>query len=691
MPIQQRCRRNTSFQTSSSEIGTHTARDRTWRERWRNSTLVLLLVGQVLLGPILLPASTYAAEVSQISVGETFADLTTPTAPGDWIGLPGSEIEAFMADMESPSVDAQWKVAATELANQRAAAHEEALADFHQSVAALRIPPFLGESKIFIPLLNNSVTGREPEENMSGQADAYDSAGGVGLHIRQSGLYCLGYQDLMDAGVDLTGVPTGELALNNRGQAIPFTVGGPPVVGEGTVIEFYGEAIDTLYTDNNVYYLNVDTATALRAAVDAAAPLSGEPLTTHAIETRTLNPNLQYSRVSPLADPWVEGYIYAGNTAASKDYTLELDHIVGDAEATELSVAATGAAAGAHHILLELNDVQVDDATFSDYAAYTLNKNIDTALLNEGVNSLRMTLPADTGGNYDYVAFERMSISYPRTLTATDNRLQFTSAATRFRIDGLTAPELAVYRLDAGTPVQLRDFLVTGDGDTYSVEFAGSGEEATYWVSTRSACVAPELITIEPAVSDPVNGQADFVIISHPNFISTLTPFVQAREAQGYTVRVVDVEDIYATHSDGIFGAEAIQDFVGRAIAEMGAEYFLLVGADTIDYHNYLKRGLVSFIPSLYADTEGAVTFAPADPLYTDIDNNGRPDAAIGRWPVRTAGEAESIIAKTLAYDSKQYGGTGIRVHETGFASAQLATTVALENSGWFFNVDVGA
>jgi hypothetical protein len=163
-------------------------------------------------------------------------------------------------------------------------------------------------------------------------------------------------------------------------------------------------------------------------------------------------------------------------------------------------------------------------------------------------------------------------------------------------------------------------------------------------------------------VGDLVVGSADYVIISHPDFIGGLEPLARARAAQGYEVDIVNVEDIYTLYGHGIVDPTAIQAYVGDAITQMGTDYFLLVGGDSYDYLNYLGTNSRSFIPSLYVQTHNLVRHSPADPLLTDVDRDGIPDAAIGRLPVRDDAELASIVQKTLAYERKPYENSGLFV-----------------------------
>ncbi len=133
-----------------------------------------------------------------------------------------------------------------------------------------------------------------------------------------------------------------------------------------------------------------------------------------------------------------------------------------------------------------------------------------------------------------------------------------------------------------------------------------------------------------------------------------------ARKAEGYSVKVVPVDGLYAQYTYQIKDAEAIRSCIADAHANLGTEAVLLVGGDTYDYHDYLGLGSVSFIPSLYAQTDAIVHFAPVDALYADVDRDNVPDLAIGRFPVRTAAELANVVNQTLDYDAKDYGRTAV-------------------------------
>ncbi len=93
--------------------------------------------------------------------------------------------------------------------------------------------------------------------------------------VRQTGIYRVTYEMLQDAGLDLAGVPAAKIMLLNRGQMVPVYVYVPDqaeTFGPGGYIEFYGEALDTIYTDTNIYTLQVSNTPVPQIPVVDAEP-----------------------------------------------------------------------------------------------------------------------------------------------------------------------------------------------------------------------------------------------------------------------------------------------------------------------------------------------------------------------------------------------------------------------------------
>jgi uncharacterized repeat protein (TIGR01451 family) len=488
------------------------------------------------------------------------------------------------------------------------------------------------------------------------------------LGVTEDGIYRLTYEEIKAAtGVDLNGLAAGKLALTNRGVPVPIYVSAT-TMGPGVYIEFIGEALDTLYTDTNIYRLVVNRDLASRVARSITRVPRRSTFAPYYMETATVEANNVYNYRAPNGDPWIDT-LFSTNVAKSWPFKISVDNYLGSAAPASISVDLWGVteliAGPDHHALLNLNNQLVADVLFDANEIKKVEAPLPAGALVEGENNLTLTVPVDMGAPFDIFALESYSITYPRAFKAVDGRLDFTAVAKAFSIGGLDSNEVVVYRVGIGRPTRLMGAQVRSDGSGYKVNFVG-GSEAAYYVSTVSALRMPT-ISVAPATEEITGGTADLLIVTHPNFKSGLAPLVQARQAQGYVVKVVDVTQVYAQYSGGIFDVEALRDYIHHAITTMGVDYVILVGGDTTDYRDYLNKGGISFIPSLYAPTIRSINLAPVDPLFTDIDGDGVPNVPIGRFPVRTAAELQMMVDKTLAYGANSNPGTSAFFADNGF------------------------
>ncbi len=527
-------------------------------------------------------------------------------------------------------------------------------------------------------------------ESSSGDAGSLELVGPilaispVQLRVPADGLYRVTYEDLKEAGFDMTGLPMHMLRLTRRGEEVPLRIEGPlrgmfhrggdtrmdggnrtlpRVFGPGAYFEFYGRAADTLYTDTSVYTLELTGAGGWRATVDPRPPDPQATVVPFYMETASVERDRIYSFGAPNGDPWYEAELRAYTEPATWSGTVEVEGYLASAAPATLTVGLWGATDWPerpdHHVVVAFNGVKVADALFDGLADHPITVELPPGLLKEGVNTLDLVLPGDTGVKWDIVALDRYSITYPRRFTARDGRLSFEAAGPAFRVNGIPSPDVVAYRLPEDGPTLLSGVLVTGSDAVYSATIPGSPERATYVVSTVDRLAAAEVVPYR-AVDLERGPPADYLVIAHPDFIAGLEPLVRAREAQGLKVRVVSVEDVYAQYSGGEFDPEAIHQFIANAVRRWSTRYVLLVGGDTYDYRDNLGLGSVSFIPTPYTRTSRIVRYAPADPLFGDVDGDRVPDVAIGRFPVRTAEELEIAVAKTLRYASKDYGRSAV-------------------------------
>ncbi len=414
--------------------------------------------------------------------------------------------------------------------------------------------------------------------------------------VEETSRYLVTYEDLKAKGIDLRGIRTEVLSITVDDQPIPVRVQGPKNrFGPGATIEFDGEAISTLYTDTNVYRLQLDKVLAGRAPRELATP-DQDPRTTVEV-----NVDQNYSLTTPSDDPWYDAAFISFGPARGIERIINLPELRAGTEPETLSVEVWGVTSDGnvnpdHHVEISLNGTSVADEYFDGANVHQLEIDLPPGVAVAGENVLTVNAVADTGARFDYQALNRFSISY----TGSDPGEPSPPSVPEIRVVGST----------------------------------------------------PQLI----------EAPVDYLMISHPDFIASLALLTKFHRSRGLSVKVVDVNDIYSQYSGGIVDAQAIDDYIADAHRVAGMSYVLLVGGDTIDYHDVLGLGSISFVPSLYGSTGGGIHHAPIDPAYADTDDDGVPDLALGRFPVRTNAELETLIAKTLTYvtSARDYGDTMI-------------------------------
>jgi hypothetical protein len=475
------------------------------------------------------------------------------------------------------------------------------------------------------------------------------------LLVDEDGIQRVRFEDMAAAGFDLRGVPAADLALTMGGEPVAMRVASGPFFGAGSFIEFVGEAARSLYTEDNVYRLHLDPGLAQRVAVSNAPPSSTGMVEPTYVETAELARQRYYRTWSSgIEDPWIDTDMLVFGSPGSWSFPVEVEGLQVGMGGAQLEVEIMGAtqhiANPDHHFTAELNGLPVADFTFDGSVQHVSVTELPDGFLTEGSNTVVLTNPADLGVSFDYAGLEAIRVHYPRAFGARDGRLDFVSAGQHFQVTNLPSSDVVVYQRDDSGVTRIAGVGVSGRQGAYAARFDGVGLKGEFWVASSDATIQPE---IQPARPDAGidQGAAQVLVISHADFIPGLAPWQASRESQGFQVRIVDIADVVARFGHGVYGAEAVSAYVQHAAAAMGTEYVMLVGADHYDYLGYLGTGAISFVPTPFTPSSWQVKYAPADPGYGDLDGDGVPDVAVGRWPVRTPSQLDDLVQRTLTYD----------------------------------------
>jgi hypothetical protein len=481
------------------------------------------------------------------------------------------------------------------------------------------------------------------------------------LRVDRDGIVRVTAEALKAAGIPFDGQRLADLAVASQGEAVPLTVECRPApvgrsrfFGPGCFVEFLGRGARSLHTRDNVYTLLVDWRQARRVAVEAAPPpVGGAPASYR--ESVTVDRAAAYSFSAPTGDPWYEKSILAYTAPVSQELVVEVDSPEPEGAEALLHVGLWGVTdwpeSPDHHVVVELNGTRLGERIFDGNTAIAMDLSVPAGVLRAGSNTLRLTLPGDTGVAYDLVAVDRYGVTYDRAFRARKGELTFQAAGSVFAVGGLGG-DVTAYRLADGRPSARLSPAVVGEGPGQVVLLGGAGAPADYVVADASGLVVPR-VSRDPGSSLALTGEADLLVVSHPAFLEKVRSYADVRAAAGLRIRVVDVEAAYDAFGGGVVGDGPIRKLIVEARERMGVTSVLLVGGDTSDPLNHTGVGSLSFIPTPYARTGPMVAFAPTDSAYGDVDGDGVPDVAIGRWPVRSVAELEAVIAKTLAFAAR--------------------------------------
>ena len=392
-------------------------------------------------------------------------------------------------------------------------------------------------------------------------------------------------------------------------------------------------------------------------AVNAGARMNrGKPGSSTHLARVALEEDNAYHLASPLADPWYAARLRA-DTSNSYTTAIAVDDALVSNVSARLNVVVGGLTHYPvnpdHNIRVELNGTVLADVEFDGSTAKSLSMDVPAGLLVTGNNTVRVVAPGGTAAPFDISLVDRVTLEYPRLLKATSNRLlvEALPATGGLTADGFTTLDTLAYAWDGTQLVELnRHQFRRGSIRVPTLESDG----ADYWISTVDAAPRPQSISLADSEDLLAGTSADFIVIGHPAFLPVspneshpLNEFISARESEGWNIAVFDIADIQREFGGGMLLPEAVTAFLSAADKRLNYQHVLLVGADSYDYNDNLGLGSISFIPTVYAATK-SIPHTPSDGLLADLDGDGVSDKAIGRWPVRSAADLQSIVTKTL-------------------------------------------
>lgn len=463
------------------------------------------------------------------------------------------------------------------------------------------------------------------------------------------------------------------------------------------------------YTDENVYWLTAGGEPGLRmATIDGAPTDTALVPATYRATVHAEESHAWYTHHFTNEDTWFWERIQPGPTDTTRTFTTTLTAVAtGPFTATVRASVVSRSINAGHHTQFYLNGgaTPLDDAIWDGKGRYTFEAEIDQSRLREGVNELDFVVLFN--GAFEDMYFDWFEVEYEREFRAQGDELVFgvvgphpptppsprigrrgapgagrpaplplpssgkgaggggstrtaQSDTWQYELANFLSATVAVYDItDPLSPKRMLNPRVTPAGGTYTVTFEARADAGTRFLAVGAGAVrSPKQVSRYEPPDFVSTAGADYVFITHHDFITATQTLADYRASQGLSTMVVDIADLYNEFNFGIYHPIAIRNFLAYAFDtwQTHPSYVLLVG----DGHWNLKG---------YSGYEASPIYMPpnlafVDPWQGEVDSTNLlaavvgddilPDLSIGRLPVNSVDELNAAIAKIITYEQAE-------------------------------------
>lgn len=527
--------------------------------------------------------------------------------------------------------------------------------------------------------------------------------------VDKDGVYILDYEFLAGAGLDVDNIHPDQIQLfGNGGKLLPQPNYEPRpedlienaiyVHGAddgqfdpGDYVLFYGQGphelifveADNKYTvgyqhhyssDSSFYFLTVGDVPGLR--LETSEDLghnfptisSFDDLQFHELDLRKLNG-------IPSGREWY-GEVF--RNGISEEVQFESTGLLANSNIQLITSLMASSLSGSSFAIF-MNNVKLGDYDIETIPNATYGKKGNERLEIINVHSSR--LPDDPGNIVIRNTFESsetgaigylnyINIWMERSLRTYSDQVRFRSLKSKlntqstFMMEDTGNPALIWDVTDSFHPkIQEMDLM-----DNHYMFGAKTDELKEFIVFNLQNVMVP--IFSKKVVNQDLHGMVspEFLIISHEDFLEAASRLSEHRMSQGMTTSVVTIEEVYNEFSSGSQDVTAIRDFI-RYLSNKGEnepvlKYVLLFGKGSYDYKNIGPSPYYNFVP-IYESRNSLhpIYSYSSDDYFGFLDEeegeweetftgDHTMDVAIGRFPVTTMEEANSVVQKIIRYET---------------------------------------
>ena len=261
------------------------------------------------------------------------------------------------------------------------------------------------------------------------------------------------------------------------------------------------------------------------------------------------------------------------------------------------------------------------------------------------------------------VLLDYFEITYNKFLRAVSDNLLFfskdTSAAVDYTLSNFSNSLIQTFDITDFANVKVVSGASISGGQFEFQTNELKGKISKYYALTPAAYLTP--LNGSKIANSNIRGNvsgSEMIVITSRNFQTQAQRYATYRSTQSpykLSTQVFYVDDIMNEFAGGLLDPTAIRDFLKFAYDNWQTKpfYVLLFGDGTYDYLNSEKMNN-NFVPT-YQTVESLdeIYSYPMDDYYARVSGNDlKVDLALGRLPVDTDADAQSVVDKIIAYET---------------------------------------
>jgi len=483
--------------------------------------------------------------------------------------------------------------------------------------------------------------------------------GGLALAVRatRGGLVRIPAADLVAAGID-----PATAAVNRRGEEIPSHL-------DGGALLFASADFESPWSREQTFWVAARTGPALPMADDGVPPTPGAVpdlagRRAHYEQDTWFAPE---SRQGDASDRWFWARVFTGgpptasvvlpvplaDSLSPATLTVELQGLYDDPSVVD-----------EHRVRVDLGGVILGEVTLDAHQRMRATFVVPAGIVTGGDLALDVT---NLSTALSHVGLDGADLEWvaPADAVGGDELAVVSLGAGVVTAGGFaTAPAWVVDETDPAAP-RLLPVAATFDGSAWlGAVDAGAGRVLRF---VTAAAPNPATWSAHSG-RDPLAALAgaDYLVIAASPLVDDARGFADYRATAaggGFRTRVVDVSDLYDVMSFGDVDPAAVRRFLQRAAREWPSpkpRYVLLVGDSDVDPLDHLEFGVPSAL-LLAPRLSTSVLDVASDVVSAILDGDELPDLAIGRIPARDPSDVQTVLAKTVAYESAPRDGWDLR------------------------------